>query len=705
MRTLSIIAAAFLGLQAQVVVPPNQTHNDYSSQNSGKTGLIEMPNARVMDDWRIRPHYFYSDPFIYYGLTIAPLPRLEINLRMTQLQGVSGFADSDGYGAYKDKSIDLKFLLAKEDRFSPAIAIGFDDIHGTGLYSSKYVVATKRFDFLEVSSGYALGRMGGERLTHYGMDGEVDRSIDFLTSTDLAGGSLFGGAEFHVTSDFSFKVEYSPIEYRYDYVNPFTKGVSPMPKSPINAGLKYKVSDHIAIAANFERGTSYGIGVNLTIPFSDEGLYPHKPDPRWRATPGTPERFSVYDDKNLSIILADEIAAEQYSNVQVAVNDNKIWASLENPKYNSSTKALGRAADILDEVAPERFDDIYLALKQTDLEYSVLQINRQDIKRMKKESNLPIPEDMLYFSDNVNDAYAQFSDGKEVFKTPSIGGQNFAWLWKPSLETFLNDKDNPLTYKISVLGGARYQTSPGGYFFGRLLVPLYNNTDSVTLKPLENEESLIRTDNLKYTQYNGVQLFDLAFDQTVKLPWNIYGRGEIGYFEPAYGGLGLELYRPFEGGRYGIGVEYQNVQKRRVNDMFAFEEVRFQGKFVNLYANLYPPLGIKTSAKLGEFLAGDKGGSITLMREFKEFTMGAFITKTTSGMFSSVENRGYMDKGIFINIPISTVTDKKMRGSLHYGLKPWTRDVAQSANQLNSLVGLDPANIFEMNEEREMFKK
>ncbi|OHD90704.1 YjbH domain-containing protein [Sulfuricurvum sp. RIFCSPLOWO2_12_FULL_43_24] len=705
MRGWWCIACLCVALNAEIVIPLNQVHTDFSAQNSGKTGLIETPNARVMNDWRVRPHYFYSDPFLYYGVLIAPLPRLELNLRMTQVRGVPGFGDSAGYGDYKDKAIDFKFLLAKEDRILPAIAVGFDDIQGTGLYSSKYLVASKRFGWIDMSGGYALGRLGGEDLSRYGANYSSDRGIDFLTSTEIRGGGWFGGLEAHFTPDLSLKAEYSPINYHYDFINPFTQNKSPMPKTSINIGLSYKLSDKVTLAANYERGTSYGLGFNITIPFDEEGLYLHQSDSRWRAKEGTPERFSHYDDQNLSIILADEIAAEKYSNVDVAVYKNKIWAGLENPKYNSSMKALGRAADILDEVAPDRFDRFYLALKQTDLEYSVLTVNRDEIKQIKSNPTPPIPPHAIEYSSDVEKSYEEFSEGKELFKSPTVGSKNFAWLFKPSLETYLNDKDNPLTYKLSVLGGARYQALPGGYMFGRLMFPLYNTTDEITLKALEPAASATRTDSLKYIQYNGVQLYDLAFDQVVKLPLGIYGRAEVGYFEPAYGGIGLECYRPFDGGRFGIGLEYQRVKKRQIEDMFGFEDTRFDGKFINLYANLFPKLGIKTTAKIGEFFAGDRGVSWTVMREYKDFTIGVFITKTTTDMFVSAENRGYMDKGIFLSIPFSTVTDRKVKGALHYGLKPWSRDVAQYANQFNSLVGLDPANIFEMNTDRESFKK
>ncbi|MCK9372298.1 MAG: YjbH domain-containing protein [Sulfuricurvum sp.] len=713
MVKVRLVLSLFVSIScfAEVRIPSNQNNNDYSIQNSGKTGLIEMPNARVMDDWRMRPSIYYSDPYIYYGIAMAPLPRTEINFRVTQLKNLNATGEWAGYGNYKDKAIDMKFLLSKEDDFWPAVAIGFDDMQGTGLYSSKYLVGTKRLDYLEFSGGYALGRMGGENLNKYGKAVEEDRAINFLTDTSISGGALFGGVEAHMSPKWSIKAEYSPINYNYDYVNPFANaasswnGTSKLPRSRINIGTKYKISDKLALTANFERGNTIGFGLSYTIPFRQEMLYDHGPDRKWRADQSLKEKLKVMNDEELSKAIAEEIAGERFSNVQVAVNENKIWASIENPRYNSDTQALGRTADVIDEVAPERIDDLYLTLKQTNLEYSVMHVHRHDVKAIKTDENGSINEKGFDFSDDVEASYGEFSGGKELFITEPIAGKKFTWLFKPSIQMNLNDKHNPFTYKFSLLGGARYETNPGGFLYSRYIFPITNTTDTIPPYSYEPEGSTTRTDGLKYLQYNGIQLYDMVFDQTVKLPWNIYGRGEIGYFEPAYGGYDVEVYRPFDGGRFGAGLEYQYAKKRSITNFFTFENTVYQGKFINLYANIVPELGIKSTAKIGEFFAGDRGVSVTLMREFKNFTLGAFVTKTDTSVFSSAENRGYVDKGIFLRIPLSTVRAKNVKGSLSYTLNPWTRDVGQYANQANSLVGLNPANVFEMREKIDQFKE
>ena len=45
----------------------------------------------------------------------------------------------------------------------PAVAVGIDDIIGTGVYNGEYVVASKRFGAIDTSLGMGWGRRAGTR--------------------------------------------------------------------------------------------------------------------------------------------------------------------------------------------------------------------------------------------------------------------------------------------------------------------------------------------------------------------------------------------------------------------------------------------------------------------------------------------------------------------------------------------------------------
>ena len=61
---------------------------------------------------------------------------------------------------YKDKGFNFKFRL-KEEGIFPAIAIGINDIAGTGLYSSEYIVASYGIDNTDFHFGLGWGNLNG----------------------------------------------------------------------------------------------------------------------------------------------------------------------------------------------------------------------------------------------------------------------------------------------------------------------------------------------------------------------------------------------------------------------------------------------------------------------------------------------------------------------------------------------------------------
>lgn len=701
---LGVLIFSSYPLVASNMIFQNQAYSDYSAQNSGKTGIIEMPNARVMDDWRIRTNFNYNNPFIYYGIAISPLPRLEMNFRISQIHGYVGTDDWSGYGDYKDKAIDIKFLLVKEDELCPAIAIGLDDITGTALYASKYIALSKRFGFLDLTGGYAMGRMGGYA-THEYVSNSGDTAFNFITNTSLKG-SFFAGFEAHLAPDLVFKVEYNPIDYSKDKVNVFNMNLVSEPKSDFNFGVVYNLIDKMNLSANFERGNSFSLGFRMLFPFEKEGLYPHVPDKKWRASQELKETMKEKNETELQEAFAYEVSAEKLSNVDAAVYKNKIWVGLDNPRYNSDAKALGRAVDTIDEIAPKQYDTLYLALKHRNIEHTVLEVDRRTIQSIKYHQGLSESElqDYITIMSDPHIAYEKFSEGSIVHKTEPTGSQTLKFVHRPHLQTFLNAKDNPFVYRFTWLAGYRWFPWDGAMVQHRVRAPITSSMDEIVDKTLEPETLSTRTDILKYQQYDKLQMNDWTLDQIVSLPFQSLGRASIGYFEAAYAGYGLEWYKPLYDGRYGIGLEYQKVYKREVDDFFALKDQAFDAKFINFYAGLFPELGIATSLKIGQFLAGDKGYKLTVSRKYKDFTIGAYLAKTDTSIFTAQENKDYVDKGVFISVPISVVKNQDSQGYLHYGLSAWTRDVAQTVAQPSSLVGTKLHNGFRLQNDIDAFK-
>ncbi|GIR86987.1 MAG: hypothetical protein CM15mP86_04460 [Gammaproteobacteria bacterium] len=108
-----------------------------SASNYGNTGILEMPNARMMQEGQLRWNFSASYPNEFTTLTASPFNWLEATYRYTEIKnekyGPSGYS---GNQTLKDKGFDIKALIKKETYYFPAIALGLRDIAGSGDFSS-----------------------------------------------------------------------------------------------------------------------------------------------------------------------------------------------------------------------------------------------------------------------------------------------------------------------------------------------------------------------------------------------------------------------------------------------------------------------------------------------------------------------------------------------------------------------------------------
>ena len=63
---------------------------------------------------------------------------------------------------YKDKGFNFKLRIKKEGNL-PAIAVGFNDFAGTGLYSSEYIVGTYGINNIDIHLGLGWGTMNSSK--------------------------------------------------------------------------------------------------------------------------------------------------------------------------------------------------------------------------------------------------------------------------------------------------------------------------------------------------------------------------------------------------------------------------------------------------------------------------------------------------------------------------------------------------------------
>ena len=242
-----------------------------SASNYGNTGILEVPNARMMDEAKLRFNFSSSYPNEYTSLTASPFNWFEATYRYTEIKNrLYGPSSYSGNQTLKDKGFDVKFLIKKESYYIPAFAVGLRDIAGTGLFSSEYLVASKRFGQLDLTLGLGWGALGSDdnisnpfELIHESFssrDGSFGQGGAFSVKDWFSGRtSLMGGIEYDLPRQgLRLKIE-------YDTSNPDSDFRKKIPKvdSRINLGFNYSWSENLSFHLHLREARNLDLLLNL----------------------------------------------------------------------------------------------------------------------------------------------------------------------------------------------------------------------------------------------------------------------------------------------------------------------------------------------------------------------------------------------------------------------------------------------------------
>lgn len=287
-RRATAVAAAF----GVAFAPTAQAASDYyrpSANTYGGAGLLQTRTARFHPDGDLDVGAIFIDPYRRYYITFQFLPWLEGTFRYTDIRNrlYSDVPEFSGDQSFKDRGADIKLKILEEGEWTPALAVGLQDGLGTGLFSSEYVVASKRwydFDFaVGVRWGYGtsgssiknplinlweeFGRRGG------GGDQGGTATIDnYFRGETIA---LFGGVEWTTPiQGLSLKFEYDPNDYQGDPLgNQFESDL------PFNFGATYRPFEWLELAGSLERGNTAMFRFSLRGNVNDPGLPKLDPPP------------------------------------------------------------------------------------------------------------------------------------------------------------------------------------------------------------------------------------------------------------------------------------------------------------------------------------------------------------------------------------------------------------------------------------------
>jgi hypothetical protein len=230
--------------------------------------MLDMPDANFQPDGELSFSVSASPTEQRYTINFQALPWLETDFRYSHIL--------NEFQAY-DRSLSFKIRLSQEDRYFPQVAIGAEDLLGTGIFGAEYLVASKKIGDFDVTGGVGWGRFSSfaafkNPFSHISA-GFLDRGTNELggsfSTKSLFHGShagLFGGIAWQSPIEgLKLIVELSGDHYTREHADG-----SINVKSQINLGVSYEPWRGIQLGLGYLYGSVFGGRITIHVnPFDD----------------------------------------------------------------------------------------------------------------------------------------------------------------------------------------------------------------------------------------------------------------------------------------------------------------------------------------------------------------------------------------------------------------------------------------------------
>jgi hypothetical protein len=687
-----------------------------TASNFGGIGLLDMRNARFMPDGDMAIAVDVKSPDDRVALTFQALPWLEATFRYS----INYALPPIGQRALYDRSFDLKFRLFEEGKYTPQVALGFQDIVGTGVYSAEYFVASKEWGPLDFTLGMGWGRLATRaalpnplRLISSKFNNRPGFSGEGGTPsiTDLFRGhsvGLFGGVEYHTPiPKLTFKLEYSSDDYQRETIR---SGIN-YGSFPLNAGLSYRFWSNVDLGLAFIQGRDLSLTVSIAMD-PTRNNWPMRIDPQppfqarseedmqavaaalqlqgadfdkqpWRvhfsdmtsadtaqgakALPAAPKKPELTHEE---VIAKMRRAIEDQGLVVEGIKfDGKVVkVEISNNAYLRDVEAISRTLRVLSETAPPAIAAFEVTTSILGMPITSVTVPRTQLDGLARHSASPAE---VWASTILTDGdpAMDYPDGR--------GHPRFYWSIFPALSEDLFDPDNPTYFGVGLGGSTHLELLPGLALDDQATWSIYNDFKSIKRKS-NSVLPHVRSDNAEYLKEGSTGIDDLTLSYYRKVAPEVYSRVTAGYIESMFGGAGGEvLYRP-TGERWAVDADVFQVWQRDFDRLFGFQNYHVVTGHISLYYET-PFHDITAVLRAGRYLAGDYGGTVELYRRFDTgILVGAWFTLTNVSPKRFGE--GSFDKGIRLVIPLEWGVPFGTSTKPEIDLRPILRDGGQPLN-------------------------
>jgi len=671
----------------------------------GGIGLLQTPTARMADDGELAFTASHTSPYSRYNMVLQPLPWLEGAFRYVSVANRRyGPEWLSGTQNYKDKSIDLKVRLLEESRWVPEVAAGFRDLGGTGLFSSEYLVASKRIGSFDASLGLATGYIGNRGDFRNPLTSIDDRfetrpraqGTGSLNSDGMFRGpvGVFGGVAYQTPWDaLQLKLEYDGNDYKHE-----PQGNNQRQKSPFNVGASYAVNNNVHLHLGWERGDLAMFGITLRTNLAQASSMAKVLDPMpfpLKQRPATAVPESEHDTNVVAELfdwsgVANQLEQNAGLRVQtISRRGSELIVTGEQRRFYYPAQGVGRMGRILDGTLPN--DITWFTVQNARLGVPIVETS---IERKALVEYIEHKTDLSTLAGHVEMAPPAAQHRETLYSAPLRrfdGGFNIGY------QQSLGGPDGFVLFQVAGTYSASAYLARNLWLSGTVSYNAYNNYDKFRYDA-PSRLPRVRTNIRRYMTEEDLTLPNLQLTATRQLARDTYGMVYAGLLESMYAGAGGEvLYRPLNE-RWAVGVEANWVKQRDFDQRFSFRDYSVATGHASFYYMWGEERRVVTALSAGRYLAKDWGATLAVSRAFDNgVTMGAYATKTD--VSSKDFGEGSFDKGIYVSVPFDFLLPRSTRARANFTWNPLYRDggarLARSYGLYQMTSERDPTFFFE----------
>ena len=555
-----------------------------SSYNSvGQSGLIHLPSASLQDTGTVGLTLGKSSLNSLISIIATPFPWLEASFFYHRPR--------DTFYIKQNKYLDKGFNLKLGFNYKGVdLALGLDDIAGTGFFTKEYLVASTQLDNLVITAGIGTGALAADhpyknpistfRERPRSKGSEFGGELDFKSFFRGPVG-LFGGVEFFSTRfpGLSIKIESNPYDYKQFLAGGFLPNNKFRKKrrkqQDYNYGFSYKFKNDFVLSLSMVNGNSFDLSLSTKFNFND---------PRSSVQPKKVALISNSKNNKLAFyqnILRNLEKDDLFLQAAKLDNKNNLHLAIVNNKYNDPVSVFKHTKLVTSELA---------TLQNIPLSYlTITNINSgmETSKITAKATNRLAPEKIGYIDLEKPDNNTKEYDFQTILKFPEFYNSvkpEFIYRYADPTRFFAGGIDLKITSEIKFLADL-YLTTAISY-------QLTNSFERLRYYPDSPYLPHVRTDVVKYLNNRpDLYLNSMQLDKVSKIANDHYLKLSAGMYEMMFGGYGLEyLWKPFAS-NLSIGLSLYQVKQRDFQQRLKFRDYQISTGHSN-FIYFHPESGL-----------------------------------------------------------------------------------------------------------------